>query len=134
MDTDKRRFQRIPFNAHISLEMNQAASVISGTLQDISLKGALIVTEADMPIPAQGDTGELRIQPEQGDLQLTLKVEVAYRLPERHAYGLNLLSMDVESAAHLRRLIEVNLGDEASLQRELANLIEAMEQQHASKG
>jgi hypothetical protein len=131
MDTDKRRFERIPFDAKISLEItNRSLEPITGVLEDISLKGALIAVHPNLPPLKLGDTGQLTIRPDQGDFELNLTVDIAYALPERHAYGLNLVSLDVESASHLRRLVEVNLGNEESLQRELSNLIEAMEIEH----
>ncbi|MNJ68362.1 hypothetical protein D3C77_646020 [compost metagenome] len=36
--------------------------------------------------------------------------------------GFSCLNIDVESASHLRRLVEFNLGDERLLERELAAL------------
>lgn len=132
MDTNKRRFQRIPFDAHISLTIDEQDTTITGSLHDISLKGALIEVADDFPALAENAQGELTISPDQGDIELKLTVQVAYRLAQRHAYGLNVLSLDVDSAAHLKRLVEVNLGNEESLQRELSNLIEAMEQEHES--
>jgi hypothetical protein len=131
MDMDKRRFERIPFDAKVNLEVtNRTLEPITGVLEDISLKGALIKVAPSQPTLNVGDEGSLTIRPDQGDIELNLTVDVAYTIPARHSYGVNLISLDVESAAHLRRLVEVNLGNEESLQRELTNLIEAMEKEH----
>ena len=131
MNTNKRRFQRIPFDAQVRLRLTGAASEpIIGALRDISLKGALIAVSESYPPLSVGDVGELTITPDQGDIEISLHVDIAYVLSNKHHYGLNIISFDVESAAHLRRLIEVNLGDESSLQRELSNLVDAMEAEH----
>jgi len=132
MVNNKRRFQRIPFDAQVRLKLTNKSteSIITGLLNDISLKGALIAVADSMPALNVGQTGELTIIPDQGDIQMVLTVEVAYQLTDSLHYGFNVLSFDVDSASHLRRLIEVNLGDESSLKRELGNLVEAMEQEH----
>jgi len=131
MDDNKRRFQRIPFDAQITLSLESSPEKpITGILQDISLKGALIAVSESFKAIEVGKRGELVVRPDQGDIELKLTVDVAYALDERHAYGLNVISFDIESAAHLRRLVEVNLGNEESLQRELSNLINAMEAEH----
>jgi hypothetical protein len=131
METEKRRFQRIPFDAKVRLTLTDAdREPIIGVLQDISLKGALIAISESYPPLNVGDSGELAIVPDQGDFEITLTVDIAYVLSSKHHYGLNIMSFDVESAGHLRRLVEVNLGDEQSLQRELSNLVDAMEEEH----
>ena len=40
-----------------------------------------------------------------------------------HHLGLFCHHIDIDSITHLRRLIELNLGDETLLQRELAELL-----------
>ncbi|MEJ2043556.1 MAG: PilZ domain-containing protein [Reinekea sp.] len=132
MTTEKRRFHRIPFEQPIQLiNMNDPDTCYLGQLRDISLKGALISLESDQHSLTPGDnTLQLAIGPFQGDFEIRLNVEVAYLKDSYTTLGLNLISVDIESAAHLRRLVEVNLGDEQLLQRELSNLIQAMEDEH----
>ncbi|MEP4548405.1 MAG: PilZ domain-containing protein [Saccharospirillum sp.] len=132
MSDNHRRFQRIEFNARIELRLGDPAQpdLYPGILRDISLKGALVVLGDTGHIPGVNGTGQLVVQLDQSDVVLTMEVEVSYYHAERHACGLNILSMDVDTASHLRRLVEVNLGDDAALQRELSNLIEVMEAEH----
>lgn len=131
MTDNKRRFQRIPFEADAVLTPSDAQkSAIAGVLQDISLKGALISVDEGNQLPGVGLQGSLKIHPDQAEFDLNLTVEVAYALEDSGLYGINILSLDVDSAGHLRRLIEFNLGSDSSLQRELSSLIEAMEAEH----
>ena len=45
------------------------------------------------------------------------------RLKEAHKLGFECTRIDQQSISHLRRVVELNLGDEALLQRELKALI-----------
>lgn len=129
---EHRQFQRIPFDAHIKLILDDDLDrPITGTIEDISLKGALIAARKTPSIANVGAVGTLIVHPDQSDIELTFSVEIAYSLPARQAYGLNIKKMDIESAVHLRRLIELNLGDEDSLQRELSNIVTTLEREQS---
>lgn len=132
MPDNHRRFQRIEFDARTELRLGDPTQpeLRPGVLRDISLKGALVVLGDTGQAPEPGGTGQLIVQLDQSDIVLTMDVEVSYYHEQRHACGLNILSMDVDTASHLRRLVEVNLGDDAALQRELSNLIDVMEAEH----
>ena len=125
MTKEQRRFQRISFDARVSLDFGEVQC--SGVLRDISLKGALVMLNEGAGHIETGQTGELKVRLDQGDVEMQMEVSVAYVHPQRQACGVSILSMDVDTASHLRRLVEVNLGDAEALQRELSKLIEAME-------
>ncbi|PTY35846.1 hypothetical protein BGP77_00510 [Saccharospirillum sp. MSK14-1] len=125
MTNEQRRFQRISFDARVSLVFDKVQ--YPGVLRDISLKGALVMLNEGATHIETGQTGELNIRLDQGDVEMQMEISVAYVHPQRQACGLSILSMDVDTASHLRRLVEVNLGDADALQRELSKLIEAME-------
>lgn len=125
MTKEQRRFQRISFDARVSLDFGDVQR--TGVLRDISLKGALIMLNEGTGHIKTDQTGELKIRLDQGDVEMQMDIKVAYVQPQRQACGVNIISMDVDTASHLRRLVEVNLGDSEELQRELSNLIEAME-------
>lgn len=133
MTTNKRRFKRINFSANASLVLNdEEQQKTTGQLVDISLKGALLKLDHDLDGLHSGEVGELTLTPEQGDMSLQFHISIAYLLQSENLVGVNILSLDVDSAAHLRRLIEVNLGNSHDLQRELSHLINAMEEEHGS--
>jgi hypothetical protein len=114
---DRRQFWRAAFHSAVQLSMHGRTS--EADLYDISLKGALI------KIP-EGWTGS------NGDhcqLRLTLAEDAAISMDttvthiDGHRVGLRCDSIDLDSVSHLRRLVELNAGDPALLDRELAALV-----------
>lgn len=119
--TEKRRFTRVPFEATTHI-VNAEGSWYS-PLIDISLKGALL----GQPENWQGKLGEhflieLDLDGGENDISIRMEVEVAH-LGDDHI-GFKCLHIGLDSITHLRRLIELNLGDDSILDRELASLIE----------
>lgn len=114
---EKRRFSRIPFDANVLLSKD--GKEWRAKMLDISLKGILIET----PKNWDGVTGERYhlevIFAESGSL-ISGDIAVAHT-GEAHI-GFEILQIDVESVAHLRRLVELNLGNSELLDRELATL------------
>jgi hypothetical protein len=114
MSPDKRRFTRIPFDAPARLVSTHIAHVL-----DVSLKGALIAKPADWTAtPGQALT--LQIPLGEGDAMIRMETRVAHVEPDR--VGLHCEHIDLDSISHLKRLVELNLGDEELLHRELAAL------------
>jgi hypothetical protein len=88
-------------------------------VRDVSLKGALVeVVGLDV---AAGQTCTLAIRLGDGDTVIRMDGEVAHVNGRR--VGIKADEMDLESIEHLRRLVEVNLGNEDVLHRELAALV-----------
>jgi len=114
--SDRRRFQRIEFDA--ATELVQGDQHWPVELHDLSLKGLLVRrpegwdADAEQPFEARvrlADDAEVRM-------------EVAMTHEEGDLIGFVCQHIDLDSIAHLRRLVELNLGDEALLERELAAL------------
>lgn len=114
MDQEKRRFKRIPFNTPARIVSTMQMQVI-----DISLKGALVTKPAQWK-GAAGDIIDIEIPLDSGDAIIRMETRVAHVEPER--LGLVCHHIDLNSITHLRRLVELNLGDDALLHRELAEL------------
>lgn len=114
---DNRRFSRILFSSEASLEQDNV--VFNTQVLDLSLKGALINRPSDW----SGDIGShavLTFKLAQSDLELIMEVTVAHIHPS--SIGLRCERIDIDSASHLRRLLELNLGDADLLSRELSEL------------
>jgi len=77
-----------------------------------------------MPATARARVGEaatLTIRLDAGDSTIKMSGNVAHR--EGVQVGFRCVEIDIDSIAHLRRLVELNLGDEDLLERELSALI-----------
>lgn len=120
MSNEQRHFTRIPFNALAAVINSRTANKMTAELIDISLKGVLINRPADW----QGHAGEhytIHIALAGKEAEINLAV-VAVHCEENHI-GFKTEHMEIETATHLHRLVELNLGDEKLLERELSELI-----------
>lgn len=115
---DRRRFQRIDFDAVTELVQGQNRWPVE--LHDLSLRGLLVHRPSSWDAdPTQPFHARIRLS---DDAEVRMEVEMAHA--EGELIGLVCRHIDVESISHLRRLVELNLGDEALLDRELAALSE----------
>jgi hypothetical protein len=116
---ERRRFSRITF--HRPAELEAQGERISCELLDVSLKGALF----EVPASARARVGApatLTIRLDAGDAIIRMGGQIVHR--EGAQVGLRCVEIDIDSIAHLRRLVELNLGDEDLLERELSALIQ----------
>ena len=111
---ERRKHSRLDFPARCSLVVDGHS--LNTTLVDISMKGALVeVPEPWDDVPNR--KCDLVLQLDESDVSLTMGME-AIRNADGHL-GLLCVSIDVDSATHLRRLLELNLGDPSLVEREL---------------
>ncbi|WP_019339694.1 PilZ domain-containing protein [Stutzerimonas stutzeri] len=114
--SDRRRFQRFEFDAETELMQGQRCWPVQ--LHDLSLRGLLVHCPADWDAdPAQPFEARIRLA---DDAEVRMEVEMTHS--EGELVGMVCRHIDVDSISHLRRLVELNLGDEALLERELAAL------------
>lgn len=116
-ENDQRRFSRIPFPANVQLYV--ARDVYLAHLVDIALKGALV--ELRQPVAGLvGRTCQLKLNLGRGGEAVVMDGMVVHH--EGQFVGIECRHIDVDSLTSLRRLVELNLGDEALLGRELSHL------------
>jgi len=119
MEHNRRKFSRIPFQAEASLFLPDGEYVVE--VIDLSLKGALIHPNANVFITV-GTNCTLKIQLDHTGSTIRMEATVVHHLA--NYYGLSCRDIDLDSVTHLRRLVELNLGDEALADREFALLNE----------
>jgi hypothetical protein len=112
-----RHHSRISFDAQAYLRSE--TMVWQTQLIDIALKGALIARPADWQ-GAKGDSYLLELLLDDEQAAIRMMVTVMHVQTDR--IGLHCEHIDIDSVTHLRRLIELNLGDPDLLERELAGL------------
>ncbi|SEK66736.1 PilZ domain-containing protein [Roseateles sp. YR242] len=114
---ERRHFSRIAFAgaAHlVTVDTRVAVQVL-----DLSLKGALLLLPPGAPVEPGGlALLDLPLLPHEG--RISMAVQVAHI--ENDRAGLLSLGIDLESITHLRRMIELNLGDPALAERDLKAL------------
>ncbi|HHI93454.1 MAG TPA: PilZ domain-containing protein [Gammaproteobacteria bacterium] len=120
MDTEKRRFSRISFVTDIHLV--NAEGSWDAKLIDASLKG-ILATMPDGWHSKIGDHYLVEMLTDNSDATIRMEVSVAH-IKEQRA-GFRCEHIDLDSISHLRRLVELNLGDSEILSRELAELVDA---------
>ena len=115
---ERRRFWRAHFHAGAKLLTDTNECIVQ--IEDLSLKGALVTLPEGVVI---GTNENCR-------LQLTLADGVAITLWGRAAHvvdrsvGIRCDSIDLDSMMHLRRLVELNVGDPVLLEEEISFLIQ----------
>lgn len=114
---DKRRFTRVPFS--VPVQLVSADGSWQCQLLDISLKGILTT----LPKHWRGGIGGhylVELPLENSGICIRMEVTVSH-IEEDHA-GFRCEHIDLESISHLRRLVELNIGDATILDRELNEL------------
>ena len=118
VEHERRRFKRIAFDARTELKQGQHTWPVQ--LLDLSLKGLLVEKpaawegDADQPFVAEIYLGD--------EAQVEMQVQLAH--DDHGQLGVRCENIELDSISHLRRVIELNLGDPAELERELAELIQ----------
>ncbi|MES3008009.1 MAG: PilZ domain-containing protein [Pseudomonadota bacterium] len=116
VDAERRAFTRIFFDAETVVI--QGARCWPVELIDVSLHGVLVKNPGDMVLDT-AKTAEV-VTHLTGDLQICMHVRIAHQEADR--IGMICEEMELESMIHLRRLVELNTGDTALLERELSAL------------
>lgn len=116
MTQERRRFTRVPFEGDLILK--HGGQSFDATLLDVSLKGLLVVPPVGWNAQV-GDScqADIVLSPE---LTIQLVTQIVYQGTERA--GLRIERTDMDGLTHLRRLLELNLGDTTLLERELSAL------------
>ncbi len=114
---ERRKFSRILFDAHV--ELAQGDCHWRASLLDISLKGLLI--QQQLPAEVKKDAPILVKILLSDQTSIAMTVSVAHQ--HHNQTGLMCTTIDIDSVSHLRRLIELNLGDATAAERELNELM-----------
>jgi len=113
-ETERRRFTRINFDAHTELKRENESWDVA--LVDISFNGILVKSEQPLPF-ANGDEVQAIVHLLGDDIVIRTPATLAHQ--REGEYGFLIENLDLDSLTLLRRLVELNLGDETLLEREL---------------
>lgn len=117
MPKDQRRFHRIGFDAPCDLYCRE--QVWATQVLDISLRGVLVRRPPRWDVPLTSSC-ELVIYLNGHAAGIVMALELRHMEAQR--LGFCCRYIDLDSATHLRRLVELNLGDPDLLERDFTHL------------
>lgn len=117
MIENRRQFTRVLFSIKAELTVEDITYPVS--IHDISLDGALITT-VKSEHSLKGKLGTLNFHLSDNESQVTMHIAIVHENDDET--GLQCNAIDIDSVTHLRRLVELNLGDSEQLNKELSQL------------
>jgi hypothetical protein len=114
---DRRHARRLPFITRATL--SQGRCTVQASVQDLSLDGLLLELADEVPgfDWAQPLTARIHLA---DDLSIDMDARLVHR--EGRRVGLHRERIDLDSITHLRRLVQLNMGDDTLLSRNLSVL------------
>jgi len=125
---ERRKFSRVNFPGTCVLVFDKKTEHhdFEASLIDISLNGALISINP-IVVDLEEEPIQLHLALEGSDIELILNGFVCHQ--QEKLLGMQFNKLSIETISHLKRLIELNIADHESMEREFAELIE----QHISE-
>ncbi len=117
---ENRRFTRIPFDVEVLVEDPQTKRIWHTELIDISLKGLKLARPQKWK-KTDHSHFEITLVLAKHDVEITIQAMLKHY--DEAVLGFQTIHIDVDSATHLHRLLELNLGDSQLLNREYTELI-----------
>lgn len=115
----KRNFRRIDFRSEASIHSDGREQ--SCELVDLALQGALFDSPARLPLTI-GQHVELSIFLPESDVCMDFEGKLIHQSGSH--YGFLFISEDDVSMGHLRRLLELNIGDAEQVEKEFAHWLQ----------
>lgn len=117
-DNERRHFTRINFDA--KAYVNKDNHVWHCQIVDISLHGILVDTPNGWDAKL-GDMCAIELPLIPGDVEINVTGKVEHVSPQH--IGFSFEEIELDSASHLKRLLELNLGDPDLVKREIHELL-----------
>ncbi|MBE8606596.1 PilZ domain-containing protein [Vibrio cyclitrophicus] len=114
---ERRQFSRVVYQ--VPTELSQGSVNVSGSVQDLSLHGLLIQCDDfqqlshDIPVQVSFTLAN-------SDINIQLEATIVSTI--NTSMRLRIEHLDIDSISHLKRLIELNVGDDELLYREIEHL------------
>ena len=115
--TERRRFSRVVYRVPASIMQN--GHMMIAHIHDLSLHGLLLHTDQTPSLDIDQPV-DVVFSLSGSDIDISLNAMLVNI--DHHAIRLKIRHIDIEGICHLRRLVELNVGDDAFLNRELEYL------------
>lgn len=117
----RRHFTRIPFDTRYRLQTADNSKQWTSQVADLSLHGVLIKRPEDFT----GQVGDrLVLELILGEAEVTIHMDVHIAHVHDDLLGLECEHIELEGMTHLRRILELNLGDPKLMEREIPEMLE----------
>ena len=114
---ERRQFSRVIYQ--VPTEISQGQINVAGSVQDLSLHGLLIQCneskQLSRDVPVQ-----VSFKLENSNINIQLAATIVSTI--NTSMRLRIEHLDIDSISHLKRLIELNVGDDELLYREIEHL------------
>ncbi|ROV59563.1 PilZ domain-containing protein [Vibrio ponticus] len=119
---ERRRFSRIVYQAQADVMQNDTQ--VTASVKDLSLHGLLL----DCPQSQQLDSSKtILIKFQLTDSDITIELEGRIISEVQGITRVIIEHIDIESISHIKRIIELNVGDDQLLHREIEQLSDLAE-------
>ncbi len=119
MKTERRQFNRVAFRAPATLSIN--GEMVKCEILDLCLHGVLLslIDQSSLDLDS---ISQLTIPLDEEHI---ISMEIKLTHQNGSELGFECQHIDLDSITHLRRLVELNLGDSKLLEREFSVLIQS---------
>ncbi|MCE0493220.1 PilZ domain-containing protein [Vibrio salinus] len=124
-ESERRRFARVLYRAPALV--TQGSKHVATTIQDLSLHGILL-SAIDEPDLDNKQSIHVEFPLPESDIVIQLTASIVAM--NKSTIRVEVKHIDINSIAHLKRLVELNIGDDSLLHRELEHLSELGEDEH----
>ncbi|EDK27621.1 PilZ domain-containing protein [Vibrio chagasii] len=114
---ERRQFSRVIYQ--VPTEISQGQVNVSGSVQDLSLHGLLIQCE-ELEQLNQENPVHVSFKLTNSDINIQLEATIVSTI--NTSMRLRIEHLDIDSISHLKRLVELNVGDDDLLYREIEHL------------
>ncbi|CAH6793929.1 PilZ domain-containing protein [Vibrio sp. IB15] len=114
---ERRQFSRVIYQ--VPTEISQGQVNVSGSVQDLSLHGLLIQCE-ELQQLNQENPVHVSFKLTNSDINIQLEATIVSTI--NTSMRLRIEHLDIDSISHLKRLVELNVGDDDLLYREIEHL------------
>lgn len=120
---ERRQFSRVIYQ--VPTEISQGQVNVSGSVQDLSLHGLLIQCE-ELQQLNQENPVHVSFKLTNSDINIQLEATIVSTI--NTSMRLRIEHLDIDSISHLKRLVELNVGDDDLLYREIEHLTDLGEE------
>ncbi|NOH98923.1 PilZ domain-containing protein [Vibrio sp. 99-70-13A1] len=114
---ERRRFSRIIYQVPAKASQDQLQ--LNGFVQDLSLHGVLLQCDDALLF---NHSLPLHVSFQLNDSDVVIKLEASIISTNNTSMRLRIEHLDIDSISHLKRLVELNVGDDELLHREIEHL------------